>query len=205
MLLASAGTAVRAAPPDSRRVVAATVHANGDAAASPGLPPASHDNAAPPTPLTPPVAAARRAAVIAGTDVTSGAAAEELPPAADSSAGSVASDDPDAVPGVLIAVLARATEDGSGGTGFALDAAGAGESLPLWAAVLLPESATARVPGRDAARLGAAAVTEPADDPSVALGPAEPADPVPSANAIGIAATAEPTPNATANAPTRPT
>ena len=33
----------------------------------------------------------------------------------------------------------------------------------------------------------------------------EPADPVVSAKAIGIAATAEPTPRATANAPTRPT
>ena len=35
--------------------------------------------------------------------------------------------------------------------------------------------------------------------------PGDPADPVPSANANGIAATAAPTPNATANAPTRPT
>jgi hypothetical protein len=33
----------------------------------------------------------------------------------------------------------------------------------------------------------------------------DPAEPVVSANAIGIAATADPTPNATANAPTRPT
>jgi hypothetical protein len=33
----------------------------------------------------------------------------------------------------------------------------------------------------------------------------DPAEPVVSANAIGIDATAEPTPNATANAPTRPT
>ena len=43
------------------------------------------------------------------------------------------------------------------------------------------------------------------DDASVVAEPVDPAEPVVSANAIGIAATAEPTPNATANAPTRPT
>lgn len=43
------------------------------------------------------------------------------------------------------------------------------------------------------------------DDPSAAPDPADPADPVVSANAIGIAAAADPIPNATANAPTRPT
>jgi hypothetical protein len=48
-----------------------------------------------------------------------------------------------------------------------------------------------------------AADPEPAE--SVELDPAEPADPVVSANATGTDATAEPTPNATANAPTRPT
>jgi hypothetical protein len=36
------------------------------------------------------------------------------------------------------------------------------------------------------------------------LAPDEPAEPVSSANATGIAAIAEPTPNATASAPTRP-
>jgi hypothetical protein len=35
--------------------------------------------------------------------------------------------------------------------------------------------------------------------------PVEPVDPVPSANAIGIAPIAEPIPSATASAPTRPT
>jgi hypothetical protein len=40
---------------------------------------------------------------------------------------------------------------------------------------------------------------------SAALEPVEPADPIVSANATGIAAAAEPTPKATANAPTRPT
>jgi hypothetical protein len=40
---------------------------------------------------------------------------------------------------------------------------------------------------------------------SDALEPDEPAEPVVSATAIGIAAVAQPIPNATANAPTRPT
>jgi hypothetical protein len=40
---------------------------------------------------------------------------------------------------------------------------------------------------------------------SAELDPAEPPEPVVSANATGTDATAEPTPNATANAPTRPT
>lgn len=55
-------------------------------------------------------------------------------------------------------------------------------------------------------RAGAPALV---DDPAVAVDdesePVDPADPVVSANATGIAATAEPTPNAIANAPTRPT
>ena len=42
-------------------------------------------------------------------------------------------------------------------------------------------------------------------DESAAPEPADPADPVVSANATGTAATAAPTPKATANAPTRPT
>jgi len=39
---------------------------------------------------------------------------------------------------------------------------------------------------------------------SAELEPEDPAEPVVSANAMGIDATAEPTPRATANAPTRP-
>jgi len=42
-------------------------------------------------------------------------------------------------------------------------------------------------------------------DPSAVSEPADPADPVVSANATGIADTADPIPNATAKAPTRPT
>ena len=61
--------------------------------------------------------------------------------------------------------------------------------------------AVARIVERVAPRFGV--VVFAAD--SEALAPAEPAEPVVSANAVGIAATAEPTPRATANAPTRPT
>jgi hypothetical protein len=65
-------------------------------------------------------------------------------------------------------------------------------------------------PERDTARWGAFAV-EPALPAPAVVDPVEsaveldPAEPVVSANAIGIAATADPTPNANANAPTRPT
>lgn len=43
------------------------------------------------------------------------------------------------------------------------------------------------------------------EDGPVLFEPAEPADPVVSANAMGIDAIAEPTPSATASAPTKPT
>jgi hypothetical protein len=66
----------------------------------------------------------------------------------------------------------------------------------------------ARVPGRAVLRFGAVLPVALVWADSGALAPAEPdepAEPVVSANAVGIAATAEPTPRATANAPTRPT
>jgi len=67
-------------------------------------------------------------------------------------------------------------------------------------------------PERDTARWEAFAVEPALPAPApVESAPVEsaveldPAEPVVSANAIGIDATADPTPNATANAPTRPT
>jgi hypothetical protein len=84
---------------------------------------------------------------------------------------------------------------------------------------LVAESPTepATRPERDTARWGAFAV-EPALPAPAPVEPApvepapvesavelDPAEPVVSANAIGIDATADPTPNANANAPTRPT
>ena len=58
---------------------------------------------------------------------------------------------------------------------------------------------------RAAPREGAFVDVEVPEDESAAPDPVDPAEPVVSANATGIATTAEPTPNATANAPTRPT
>jgi hypothetical protein len=52
---------------------------------------------------------------------------------------------------------------------------------------------------------GADTFDVPAELDDSLLAPAEPAEPVVSAAAIGTEATADPTPNATANAPTRPT
>ena len=67
---AAAGT-VREAPPNSRRLAAATVHANGPAAGpSPDPPDANHANTSEPTPRTPPAVAAARAAVTTGADTT---------------------------------------------------------------------------------------------------------------------------------------
>jgi hypothetical protein len=88
------------------------------------------------------------------------------------------------------------------------DGTAAGDELPTDEP---PAELTPR-PERDTARWGALAV-EPALPAPAVLDPAsvesavelDPAEPVVSANAIGIDATADPTPNATANAPTRPT
>ena len=69
----AAGAAVRAAPPNSRRDAAATVHANGPAPdPSPEPPDANHANRFELTPRTPPAAA--RAAVITGADAAAGEA-----------------------------------------------------------------------------------------------------------------------------------
>lgn len=71
----AAGAAVRAAPPNSRRDAAATVHANGAAdGPSPEPPEANHANRFELTPRTPPAAAAARGAVITGADAAAGAA-----------------------------------------------------------------------------------------------------------------------------------
>jgi len=66
------GAAVRKPPRNSRRLAAATVHANGAAAGpSPEPPNANHANTSSLTPRTPP-AAARGVALITGTDSTGG-------------------------------------------------------------------------------------------------------------------------------------
>jgi len=98
--------------------------------------------------------------------------------------------------------------------------AGAGESLfegseawspavdpaeaPRLLEVPLPESLDGPPRAADVAREGAFDDAGVTDDESADLEPADPADPVVSANATGIDAIADPTPNATARAPTRP-
>jgi hypothetical protein len=70
---AASAAAVRDAPFSSRRLAAATVHANGPAAGESPLPPApNHASRLPLTPRTPPAAA--RAAVITGADAAAGEA-----------------------------------------------------------------------------------------------------------------------------------
>jgi hypothetical protein len=70
VLTAAAGAAVRAAPLSSRRLAAATVHANGAAAGESPLPPApNHANKLPLTPRKAP-AAARGATLITGAAAT---------------------------------------------------------------------------------------------------------------------------------------
>ena len=72
---AAAGATVGAAPSISRRLAAATVHANGPTAGpSPDPPEANHANRFEPTPLTPPAAAAARGAVITGAAAAAEAA-----------------------------------------------------------------------------------------------------------------------------------
>ena len=69
----AAGATVRDRAPNSRRLAAATVHANG-AAAGPSPEPsnANHANTSSLTPRTPPASAARAGALITGTDAAGG-------------------------------------------------------------------------------------------------------------------------------------
>jgi hypothetical protein len=74
LLTAAAGAAVRDAPVSSRRLAAATVHANGAADGESPLPPVpNHANKLPLNPRTPP-AAARGAALITGAAAAAGEA-----------------------------------------------------------------------------------------------------------------------------------
>ena len=77
----AAGATVRDRAPNSRRLPAATVHAN-DAAPgpSPEPPRANHATTSSPTPRTPPAAAARGVALITGADSTGGATSTTATP-----------------------------------------------------------------------------------------------------------------------------
>jgi hypothetical protein len=78
VLTVAAGATVRDAPPNSRRLAAATVHANGPAPEpSPEPPKANHSKTFEPTPWTPSDAAAARAEVITGAAAAAGAETTE--------------------------------------------------------------------------------------------------------------------------------
>ena len=235
LLTAAAGAAVDTDPFNSRRLAAATVHANGANVGPSPLPPEPNQpKRFPLTPCTPP-AAARAAARMEGAAAAAGDAtgadepspaptsesatgAIEFEPAAVSDAGI---DGRSTVPGLIPAAPATPDTTELGRGCRTLEPAAAGpetpeESLPPVAGDSLPEPEATPLRRPDPAAAPPGARTGPrtvgdlvagADDEAVdeSVEPAEPADPVVSANATGTDATAEPTPNATANAPTRPT
>lgn len=193
-----------AAAPNSRRDAASAVHANGPTTgASPSEPVCNHETTAAPTTVAEPVA--RTAAT---------GAADRTPVAGDAS---TALEDPAETTGAATSVsgisgAARVTPDrrtdGTAGVRCRVVASGSG-SCPREPvdepARSTAESARGAAP-RSARRDGTRALVDaPLDPDSAALDPVDPAEPVVSAAANGIAATAEPTPRATARAPTRPT
>jgi len=227
LVTVAAGAAVRATPPNSRRVYASAVHANGDAPGSPLLPPApNHANTPAPTPRTPPDAAAARGAV----RITGPAVAVAVGPASGDESdeewpddgvttepeSTPTTDSEEAVAGVESRRMPRFTpagtdtaEPGCGRGLFAVrDSAVSDPPSPRGPAGLFGPDAVTVEPPRDRAAPREGALVDVGAEPareSTVFEPVEPAEPVVSANATGIATNAEPTPNATANAPTRPT
>jgi hypothetical protein len=151
------------------------------------------------------------------------AAVREAPPnsrraaANTAHAAGAASESPDALPAPTPltppATTARRVAVITGTDATDRTAAAAGEDLPVAEPPAEPVTRAERdtrpgVPGIVDPVLVDPVLVEPVlvdptpAEPAAAL---DPADPVVSANAIGIDATADPTPNATANAPTRPT
>ena len=217
VVVAAAGLAVLADAPDSRRVAARAVHINGAAAGASPLPEPNQDNRFDPTSLTEVEAvAARGVAVATGAAVAAGTgdAGEEL-----STTVVGASTTTPVGTGVSTDVreepLLPADGDGTDGvvsTGEVLSelcrvgAAEAGEPPPRTGESEAVDDGDAPLPRPDRRAGALALVEEPADadEPEVPV-PVDPAEPVVSAYASGIAARPEPTPRATASAPTRPT
>jgi len=194
-----------AAAPNSRRDAASAVHANGPTTgASPSEPVCNHDTTAAPTTVAEPVA---RTAATGAADRTS--AAED---------DSTAIEDPDDTTGATTSAsrISRVTPDrrtdGTAGVRCRVVASGSGScprdpvDEPARSTAESARGAAPRSARRDGTRaLVDADVDAPPDPDSAALDPVDPAEPVVSAAANGIAAIAEPTPRATARAPTRPT
>ena len=192
-----------AAAPNSRRDAAATVHANGPTTGgSPSEPVCNHDTTAALTTVAEPVA---RTAVTGAADRAS--AAGDV---------STATEDPAEITGTatsaagISGVTPDWRSDCTAGVRCRVVASGS-ESCPrdpvdepVRSAAESARGAAPRSARRDGTR--ALVDVDAAPDPdSAALDPVDPAEPVVSAAANGIAATAEPTPRATASAPTRPT
>ena len=186
----AAGTAIRAAPPNSRRLAAAADHATVADGSAPPFTAPSHASMPVPTAFTDPEADAARGAEV----ITGGAAA----------AGAIDSDDESGA-GVSGSLTAAGSELSTPETGPAGTRAGRRREF------LTAEAGALRtaLPFRDGdvPRLRDDADADEFDDEVEVVDPEplEPAEPVVSAKANGIDATAAPTPRATAKAPTRPT
>jgi len=178
-----AADAVFTVEPNSRRLNANAAQPSDVAPGlSPLLPEPNQDNRLLPTPLKPPDAAAARGVTVmwAGATTAAGAATTSL----------------ETGPEVLI--VFEGTDDEPNDTdGVAAGTVTVGKEF-------LCDCVDATALAATAPRAGPRADTV-VEAESDALEPDEPAEPVVSASAIGIAAVAQPTPNATANAPTRPT
>ena len=216
LLTEAAGPAMRAAPPNSRRLAAAAVHATGADGSAPPFTAPSHVSMPVPIAFTDPDAAAARGAdVITGGAAAAGAIASDDASAAGMSGSLTAAGSELATPETT-APEARSgrrrgfltAEDGALRTALPPRITGAGLS-PVGA----PLSVGAPV-SVESLRVGDGDVPRARDD-DCAVGdddevdvvdpePLEPAEPVVSAKANGIDATAAPTPRATAKAPTRP-
>ena len=221
----AAGTAIRAAPPISRRLAAAADHATVADGSAPPFTAPSHASMPVPIAFTDPdTAAARGAKVITGGAAAAGAiASDDAPPAGMS--GSLPAAGSELATPETTAPETTAPETRSGRRrGFLTAEAGAlRTALPprITGAGLSPVGAPLSVGAPvsvESLRVGDGDVPRARDD-DCAVGddeevddevdvvdpePLEPAEPVVSAKAIGIDTTAAPTPRATAKAPTRP-
>jgi hypothetical protein len=118
-----AAATVREAPPNSRRLAAATVHANGPAAGpSPDPPEANHANTSEPTPRTPPAVAAALAADTTGADTTGADTAGAA--GADTTASLTTTVGVESPPPTGATTGSRDCTDTSTGTGFTPDTPG---------------------------------------------------------------------------------
>lgn len=182
---------------------------------SPPEPDCNHDNNGGPNELPDPAARTTATRGTTGVDAVSTDPADRTPLGA---AVSTATEDPAEITGAgasasrISGVTADGRTDGNVGVRCRVVAAGSGScprervDEPARSAAESARGAAPRSARRGGTRALVDADADAAPDPgSAALEPVDPAEPVVSADANGIAATAEPTPRATARAPTRPT